>query len=162
MAAGSTYTPIASTTLTSTASTYTFSSISASYTDIVLIVQTTSSGEVYMRFNSDAATNYSGTEIWTGGSGANSQLESSVNQITLRDSSTTLGNNMSIANIMNYSNATTYKSVLIRSNDNRYARTYARVGLWRSASAINAITLSTSSGSFAVGSTFTLYGIAAA
>lgn len=157
-----TYDKIATTTLGSTATSYTFSSISASYTDIVLIVQSTSDGEIDVQFNADTATNYSATEMWTGGSGVNSQRNSNLDYISLRDSSTTLGNNMSVVNIMNYSNTTTNKTVLIRSNDGRYSRVYARVALWRSTSAINAIKLFPSSGNFAVGSTFTIYGIKAA
>lgn len=155
----STYTPIASQTLGSTAASVTFSSIPQGYTDIVLVAQATSSGEVFMRFDGDTGANYSGTEIWTGGSGVNSQRASNENYITLRDFSTTLGNNMSVVNIMNYSNSTTNKTVLIRTNDNRYSRVYARVALWRNTSAINEITLFNSSGTFASGSTFSLYGI---
>jgi hypothetical protein len=162
MAAGATYEPIATTTLGSTATTYTFSAIPSTYTDIVLVAQSTSEADILMRFNGDTGTNYSATEIWTGGSSVNSQRETDLTWITLRDSSTTLGNNMSVVNIMNYSNATTNKSVLIRTSDGRYSRVYARVALWRNTSAINSITLFTSYGSFAVGSTFTLYGIAAA
>jgi hypothetical protein len=131
------------------------------YTDLVLVVQGTSTASIDMQFNGDTASNYSATEVWTGGAGLNSQRETSLTYITLRDSSTTLGNNMSVVNIMNYSNTTTYKTVLIRTNDNRYSRTYARVALWRKTpEAINSITLY-ASGNFAVGSTFSLYGIAA-
>jgi hypothetical protein len=123
-------------------------------------VQTTSTAQVDGQFNGDTATNYSSTEMWTGGSGVNSQRESNLNYFTLRDSSTTLGNNMSVVNIMNYSNTTTNKTVLIRTNDGRYSRTYARVVMWRNTSAINSILLYPA-GNFAIGSTFTLYGIKA-
>jgi hypothetical protein len=66
---------------------------------------------------------------------------------------------------MNYSNSTTYKTVLGRSN-RASSDTAADVGLWRSTSAITRIDLamggSFPTNNFASGSTFTLYGIAAA
>jgi hypothetical protein len=61
---------------------------------------------------------------------------------------------------MNYANTSTYKTVLTRSN--KYDRVGAIVGLWRSTAAINSITLTAYSNTYAIGSTFTLYGIAAA
>ena len=69
---------------------------------------------------------------------------------------------MAVANFMNYSNATTYKTTLSRQAD---ASTLAgcNANLWRSTSAITSITLLEELGlSFSSGSTFTLYGIAAA
>ena len=67
-----------------------------------------------------------------------------------------------MVSINNYSNATTYKTVLWRDNSNTYVA--AQAGLWRSTSAITSITLSTNSSAtnFASGSTFSLYGILAA
>lgn len=152
--------PIATATLGTAALSYTFSSIPSTYTDLVLIVQATSSSELYIRFNSDSNTNYSTTEIWgPNGSVPYTQRESNMAQITIRDFSTTLGNDMGIFNIPNYANTTTYKTLLGKSNDGRYGRIYARVGLWRSTSAINSVSIISSSGNMSVGSTFTLYGI---
>ncbi|NBQ97859.1 MAG: hypothetical protein EBU12_06490, partial [Microbacteriaceae bacterium] len=62
MAAGNTYSQIASTTLGSAASSVTFSSIAATYTDLVIVVQaavTAGSIALRMQFNSDTGTNYS-------------------------------------------------------------------------------------------------------
>jgi hypothetical protein len=59
---------------------------------------------------------------------------------------------------MNYSNTTTYKTILERANQPQ-AVTNSIVGLWRSTSAISTITMTTSSGTVSAGSTFTLYGI---
>ena len=62
MAAGSTYTPIATTTLGSAASSVTFSSISGSYTDLILITNpssATTDQSIYVQFNADTGTNYS-------------------------------------------------------------------------------------------------------
>ena len=63
--------------------------------------------------------------------------------------------------IMNYSNTTTYKTALSRSN-NANTGTDAIVGLWRSTAAINSIVVLISGNQFATGSTFTLYGIKSA
>jgi uncharacterized secreted protein with C-terminal beta-propeller domain len=69
-----------------------------------------------------------------------------------------------IINIQNYSNSTTYKTIIARWNNN--AGTYASVGatasLWRKApEAITSITVYDDAGNLNAGSTFTLYGIKA-
>jgi hypothetical protein len=66
-----------------------------------------------------------------------------------------------IFQLQNYSNATTNKTVLCRSGvaDDL---TRAMVGLWRSTSAVTSILTAPVSGSFATGTTLTLYGIQAA
>jgi hypothetical protein len=65
-----------------------------------------------------------------------------------------------ITHFMNYSNTTTYKTALTRSNS-PYG-TEAAVNLWRNTSAITSITLFIQSSTLNAGTTFTLYGIAAA
>jgi hypothetical protein len=166
--AGSTYTPIATTTLGSAAGSYTFSSISGSYTDLVLIaapIMGTDAQNLKLQFNGDTATNYSATFLEGNGSSAPSSRNSSASSINTGNNNA-LGNtqNTVIWNMQNYSNTTTYKTTLIRMNSNSpaYPGTGAIVGLWRSTSAITSITLTAASGNIAVGSTFTLYGIAAA
>jgi hypothetical protein len=62
---------------------------------------------------------------------------------------------------MNYSNATTYKTMLSRAN-NGAAGVDAIANLWRSTAAISSITVKITGGNMKAGSTFTLYGIAAA
>jgi hypothetical protein len=68
---------------------------------------------------------------------------------------------------MNYSNTSTYKSFLnrIANNNSSFPGVTTSVGLWRSTDAINTLTIApdTSDGRYFIsGSTFTLYGIAAA
>lgn len=177
MAAGSTYTPIATTTLGSATNSVTFSSIAGTYTDLVLIMSAatthTSATFVYMRFNGDSATNYSCNEVFGLGSTAQSSRDTSRSRGWIGfdiSISNTVGDSASIANIMNYSNSTTYKTWLSRANRASTALDYqgtdAVVGLWRSTSAITSIEIRNSRGdvdyNFATGSTFTLYGIAAA
>ena len=166
MAAGSTYTPLATTTLGSAVSTVTFSSIASTYTDLVIVAQLTTAAPTNMRirFNGDTTANYSNTTISGNGSTATSVRETG-NTAALLDwnaypTSTTIAT--LIINIMNYANTTTYKTFINRAN-NASGGAEANVGLWRSTSAINEVQIRTSSGgNIAIGSTFTLYGIAAA
>ena len=167
MAAGSTYTPIATQTLGSAAASVTFSSISGAYTDLVLVCNTgvTAAGgyTLYMRLNGDTTTLYSGTRLSGNGSAAASYRASSLSFIFAGlNLPNTLTNNV-IFQLMNYSNSTTNKTVLYRMND-ASGGVAAGVGLYRSTSAITSIELSAELGATTLlaGSTFTLYGIAAA
>jgi len=65
-----TYTPIATQTLGSSVSTVTFSSISGTYTDLVLIAQPIASAgvDLELRFNGDSGSNYSCTQLSGDGS----------------------------------------------------------------------------------------------
>jgi hypothetical protein len=70
--------------------------------------------------------------------------------------------NNQIIHFMNYSNTTTYKSLLARGN-NAASGTDAIASLWRSTAAITSITFNLQTGgTFDIGSTITLYGITAA
>jgi len=162
MAAGATYEPIATNTLGSAASSVTFSSISGSYTDLIIIQDSQSSagGYTQITFNSDTGSNYSNTQFYAGSGAAGTSRTTGLTymQTGYNTASSQVGH---IYQIMNYSNSTTYKTALTRWNDT--ADTVgASVGLWRSTSAITSITLTQASGNYSTGSTFTLYGIAAA
>ncbi len=162
MPAGSTYTPIATTTLGSAQSTVTFSSISGSYSDLVLVTSVKdSNGACFLRFNNDSGTNYSRTWLTGNGSTASSNRQSNANQVYIIADATNF--EMNITNIQNYSNSTTNKTALIRYGIAN-AEAAAAVYLWRSTAAINRIDIISTSGSatIASGSTFTLYGIASA
>ena len=120
MAAGSTYTPIATTTLGSAQSSVTFSTISGSYTDLVLIGSygTANGNCPLMQFNSDTGSNYSITELVGNGSSASSSRRSNGTSI---DIAKTVGGNGNleqnfVISIQNYSNSTTYKTALVRQN----------------------------------------------
>ena len=164
-----TYDRIATTTLGTATSSVTFSSIPATYTDLVLIVNAAgaSSDDLRYRFNGDTGTNYSSTIVYGTGSSAGSYRTSNATSC-LADYygsvGTTLGNSMQTIQIMNYSNSTTYKTSIARGN-RADSGTDATVSLWRSNNQITSITLgigNTYSINFSVGSTFTLYGILAA
>ena len=126
-----------------------------------------------IQFNGDTGNNYSETEIRGAGVGnpsAESYRTSNHDRLWITldtGSDTTLGKTMSICNIMNYANTTTYKNIISRAGafGTNYYGTSLDVGLWRSTSAITSFTLyNRASGvnyNFVSGSTFTLYGILA-
>ena len=163
-----TYEPIATTTLSSAASTITFSSIASSWTDLrlVFVVSATSAG-IYPRFNfnNDTSTNYSSTRLYGDGTSAASQANTSTNRLSplaVSDVSTSQFNLLSM-NIFSYAGSTN-KTVLMEGNaDNNGSGTVERsVGLWRSTSAIYRIDIISGTSTFTSGTTATLYGIKAA
>jgi hypothetical protein len=166
MAAGPTYTPIATQTLGSAAATVTFSSISGIYTDLVLIMNVKGSAANYpsLRFNGDTGSNYSRTILSGNGSAASTARGTSETAANINynsQTSTSEFNYNSITYIQNYSNSTTYKTQLTRANQAAIG-TDVIVTLWRNTAAITEITAIMNTGNYAVGSTLTLYGIAAA
>ena len=164
MAAGSTYTPIATQTLGSSATSVTFSSIPSTYTDLIIVANVncpTRAANVGCQYNGDTSANYSWTRLYgTGSSAVSSRATSQV-----RSDFGIAGNtdwSTLICQIQNYSNTTTYKTGLGRGN---FAAGYvsAFVNLWSSTAAISSIKLLNEfNENFAAGSTFTLYGIKAA
>jgi hypothetical protein len=160
-----TYDKLATTTLGSAAATVTFSTISGSYTDLVLIITggTDANSDWAIRFNSDTGSNYSRTSLTGDGTAASSARainQSGGIQINYNGYPQNNANYNSIIYIMNYSNTTTYKTAIGRSN-NAGTGTDATVGLWRSTSAITSIDVRTVTAgrTWNSGSTFTLYGI---
>jgi hypothetical protein len=160
--AGSTYSTIATTTLGSAASSYTFSSIPSTYTDLVLVFggSVSAFGNLRIQVNSDTGSNYSWTRVLGDGSSASSDRGSNSTFINIAILDTNaIGS--SIVQLQNYSNTTTNKTVLTRGNAST-SYVSANVGLWRSTSAINSVTVLTSTGNINSGTVVTLYGITAA
>jgi hypothetical protein len=166
MPAGSTYTPIATTTLGSAQATVTFSSL-GSYTDIVAVITakvSASSYDLSFRVNGDSGTNYSLTALSGNGTTASSirVTSASAGRGDYRAYMDTSEFNNYIINFMNYGNSTTYKTIIGRGNSAALG-TDAVVNLWRNTAAITSIVFAPEfTGNFATGSTFTLYGIASA
>lgn len=162
MPAGMTYDSIATTTVSSAVSDVTFSSISGSYTDLVLIISpisTSSSGvDIAFQFNSDTGSNYSLTGMYGNGTSAVSYRKLTRTRIEGAYSANT--NPMLRYNIMNYSSTTMNKAVIGR-DDTASNVAEALVGLWQSNSAITSIKIFATSGNITAG-TFSLYGITAA
>lgn len=167
-----TYEAIATTTLGSNTNTVTFSSISQAYTDIILTcsgVTSNTTDAINIRVGNgslDTGSNYSMTQMLGNGAGNAQTYKQSGTSITNAGIVTSGTVQSTIAQFMNYSNTTTFKTVLIRSNvtDSGFTRIASTVGLWRSTSAINTISLRLDNASynFATGFSFTLWGIKAA
>ena len=170
MPAGSTYTPIATTTLGSNQTSVTFSTL-GSYTDLVLIINAgsdTVDNFVSLEFNSDTTiNNYSWTDLVGNGTSATSHRATSTGYIApYVGIGTSIDTNI-VCNIQNYGNSTTYKTCITRANRATSTGTYyganATVTLWKNTAAITSIKVKSSSTyNFITGSTFTLYGIASA
>ena len=163
--ATTTYVPLITQTLNSSASSVTLGSggtISQAYTDLVLVCSLkgdTTSETVLVQCNGDTATNYSYTLVYGTGSATGSQRYSNQTAMRIGSTDTSANYDVYIANFQNYSNSTTYKSVLSRESaaSNLVSAT---IGLWRSTSAITSIKIfRDNSTNFVAGSTFTLYGI---
>jgi len=161
----STYEKIATTTLGSSQASIDFTSISGSYTDLVIVGSiksaTATNPQTYVRFNGDTGSNYSVTTLYGNGSSAGSTRFSSQTFIRynyVTDPNTTNFATM-IMNISNYSNSTTYKTALTKFGLASIGLD-ATVGLWRSTSAITQVTFTLESATnFASGCVFTIYGI---
>lgn len=156
-----TYDKIAAYTVPSTQSTITFTSIPATYTDLLIIINNVSGGtNSTMRFNSDTGGNYSSTQMYAESLGiASTRTSSSATHIW----SGVLGTNATVRiAINNYSNTTTHKTSVARGGGHFYID--ATVGCWRNVAAINRIDLQQDNGggNWQTGTTATVYGIKAA
>jgi hypothetical protein len=158
-----TYTELLKTTVATATSSVTLSLTGISgYTDLVLVINNTHSTNAvdgWFRLNGDTGSNYSRTNLNGDGtsatSGRNSNVAFGYGILVLTTPST------NILQFMNYANTTTFKTVLMRSNNaGSGGYVQATVDLWRNTNAITSIEIGCASGNYAVGSTFSLYGIA--
>jgi hypothetical protein len=161
-----TYTPLATVTLGTTAASVTFSSIPATYRDLILIANpTTNVNGAYplIRANSDSGSNY--FRVWMRGLGAS--LDSAP---TSNMTSFDIGNVLSstpatfVLQFMDYSATDKHKTLLLRA-DTTYVgtdgATMAAAQRYASTSAITSLQFTLSAGLYASGSTFSLYGVIA-
>ena len=162
-----TYEPIATTTLSTSASSFTFSSIPGTYTDIRLVIVpitgVTSDDNFVLRFNGDTTGNtlYSMTKLSGNGTTATSSRISNDewwNLIVGRGVSSTP--TLQTVDLLSYAGSTFKTGLIDTSTDNNGSgNTVRQVGLYRSTSAITQITVSTLSNNLVAGTTATLYGI---
>ena len=158
-----TYTLIDSTTLTSSASSVTFSSITQDYRDLILVIDAkhaTTNENNTLQFNGDSGSNYSNVYMYGTGSSTGSSAQTlAYIRIDFATEMTTTNPNLDIVQIMDYSATDKHKSTLSRANNSSNA-TEATAGRWANTSAITSIVIAPRSGSYASG-TFHLYGIEA-
>ena len=163
-----TYTKIASVTVGSGgAGSIDFSSIPATYTDLVVKISarsvTNGVNNLYWKINA-TTTNYS--DRWIRGNGANAASATgtttnfSVPLIDANDDTASTFGNAEIY-IPNYAGSTNKSTNVdsVTENNGTTAYTHLTAGLWSNSSAITALSFYASSGNLAQYSTATLYGI---
>ena len=157
-----TYTPLATVTLGSSASSVTFSSIPATYRDLVLVFQsaiTSGSVGIKMNFNSDTGSNYSTVRMYGSGSTTASDVNGDgTADIDVGYYGTSLSHTE--IQIMDYSATDKHKIVLGRLTLTSTGYVTAEAARWANTSAITSIVLQPRSSTFVAGGTFNLYGIA--
>ena len=168
-----TYTLISSNVLSSATATVTFSSIPATYTDLVLrcsirrAATSNQSTDLKITFNADTATNYSKTSISGDGATASSARQSNTSAqffLDLSAGSASTANTFSSFEMYfpNYTSTSNRPLSGFGVNENNTTTAYmvAQAGLYRGTSAISSIEITQpSTGSFDTNSSFYLYGI---
>jgi len=151
--------PLATTTLSTTASTVLFGIFPSTYRDLRIVVSfaATTDGNLGIYVNGDTASNYSQVNMR---GYATSSIASSTSTGGAINSNYNTGSGTgwvtNTFDLLDYSQTNKHKTILIRAN--HAGEIDAIVGRWASTSAITSIVL-TSGNTFAVGSTFSLYGI---
>jgi hypothetical protein len=158
-----TYTPLANVTLGSSSSSVTFSSIPATYRDLILVVNgTVDTGTgLRLRFNNDSGNNYSyavmaglaAGETSISGGGQNRLYPAYANQSSGQRFTYT-------AQIMDYSATDKHKTVLFRDNSLNGTIVSASAQRWANNTAVTQLNLLLDSGNYNAGTTAALYGIA--
>jgi hypothetical protein len=166
MAKTATYSLIASTTGTGSSNTISFTSIPATYTDLVIVFDgaATTGGTAGFAFTINGVNSgnlYSDTRLQGNGSAASSARNSNQNSGNFGYISSS-NRSMFILHIMDYSNTTTFKTTISRSHtqDASDGRVGAYVTLYRATAAVNRVDI-LATPNFSTTSTFKLYGIQA-
>ena len=167
-----TYTLISSNVLTSSAASVTFSSIPATYTDLVIkfsarVDGATTGRELRLRFNSDTTTLYSNTVVRGDGSTASSYRDSSATYTAAGRASGSSSTSNTFSNveiyIPNYTVSQNRPSSLFSALENNTATIsnglVASANLYRSTTTVSSIEISPTSDNFVSGSSFYLYGV---
>ena len=158
-----TYTPLATLTLASSASSVTFSSIDQSYGDLILVIsanQGAIEGSSGAYINGDTGSNYSRVRAYANGSSTFSDASATRSDLGSISQNSPNQNGLSISHFMDYSATDKHKTVLTRTND-----VDDQVGMfayrWANTNAVTSIEVfSQTANDFVVGSTFSLYGVA--
>jgi len=149
-----TYTPLATITLASTDSEIVFSSIPATYRDLILVFNGTGSTNAgyIVNFNSNT-TGYTRVGMVGDSGGASSFAESNGAWLEVSTNPS-----MAVLQVMDYSATDKHKTALSRTN---VSGTFvmALAGRWANTAAVTSISLYRSAQTFSAGSTFSLFGV---
>ena len=159
----STYVALATTTLGGTDASVTFSSIPATYRDLVLVINgsITNYDYILLRYNGDTGSNYPYVDFIGDGSGVYSNSATLTGARVGRMSTTAGVISNLVAQIMDYSDTSKHKTTLARGTSPD-EMTIGVASRWANTSAITSVTALTLSGeSFESGTTLSLYGIEA-
>jgi hypothetical protein len=150
------YLPLANVTLASATSSVTFSSIPATYRDLVLVFNGsfTATANSFWQANGDTGANYSYIQAFGTGSGGGSS--DNGNSALAGANYTDRGTN--ILQFIDYSATDKHKVALTRSNSASGAVAMAS-SRWFNTAAITSVRVFLSGQNFTTGSTFALYGI---
>ena len=160
----STYSPIATQTLSGTATSVQFNNIPQGYTDLIAVfnVGASAAANVQVQLNNDTTAAYSTVTMYGTGSGALGTGGYAGNTVMYPGVAAALPSTITanaILHFNNYSNSTTYKTMLSRYN-NTGAEVDLTISTWRNTNPITSITFSSYSAGYLAGSTFSLYGLA--
>lgn len=159
-----TYEPIATTTLSTSATNITFSSIPSTYTDLRLIwvgKLTAGGAGLRMNLNNNSSNIFSYTQLRGNGTTAASERSVNNSQALINYN---LGSEPSFVTVdfFSYANTNIYKTMLTTASEdfNGSGTVIRTVNLFRNTSAISTISIATLFGdNFVAGTTATLYGI---
>lgn len=164
MPAARTYEPIATYTASGSSTTFSFTSISSTYTDLRLVINgtLTSNQGIKMRFNSDSTTKYSYTRMYGNGTSAGTDTSANRDAIDVGYQISS-SRQMTTIDIINANNSTTNKVCLYRLSAPANDGALAGVGLWYPTTKVAITTIDLVAGAnYVSGTTATLYGITAA
>jgi hypothetical protein len=158
-----TYEPIASVTLSSTATTITFSSIPATYSDLRLTFwQAVTGGYPQYTINGDTGTNYGFTDIRSNGNAVSQSYSNNSNPLYLNGNDT--GDTYPwfyTLDFINYAGNTHKSWIAINSGDknlyNGGGQMTSSINIWKNTSPITAISFY--GATFGINTSATLYGI---
>ena len=166
-----TYEPIATANGDGSATTITFSSIPATYTDLKIIIRATSTGSGQyvspaIRFNSDTGANYGSTVLWGDGASTGSyrantgtSFYASPTQVGVQNLYPCTG----IVDVLSYAGSTFKTSLVVGSVDSNGSGSSERlVTCWRNTAAITTVAVISQGSAFSTSTVMTIYGIKAA
>ncbi len=156
-----TYIALANVTTSSAVSSVTFSSIPATYRDLVVVcnfIPTLNpvTDSFYIEFNGDTGSNYSYVRMTGNGSAAASATGSGASITGNAIGVMTYQQGNALVNIQDYSATDKHKTWLSRAN---FGWTSAFAGRWANTNAITSVKILVSGTTFQSGATFALYGI---
>jgi hypothetical protein len=155
-----TYTPIETLTLTAASAGVTFSDLPQTYRDLIVVCDwagSASANYMFVRLNGDTGTNYSYVLAYGAGSSGGSTSASSQTGLYTGIARTT--KNATLFQIFDYSATDKHKTALSRYGLADMSEVAMIASRWANTAAVTSVTLQLGGNTFAIGSTFSLFGI---